>query len=66
MNLNPSAVNGSGAYFVEKGSTGEENQTMQVRRGTDLFGFCILTHDTNYVLPIAFSEPGLFLSFYLK
>lgn len=54
-------------YFLGEGSTGEENRTMQVRRSTDTcFGLCVLTHDTNYVPLLAFSESGLFLSFDLQ
>lgn len=67
VNLYPPAVNGSDVYFLKEDSTGEGNQTMQVRRGTDTyFGLCILTHDTNHMLLLAFSESGLFLSFDLQ
>ena len=64
----PPAVNGSDVYFLVEGNTGEGNRTVQVRKGTETyFGFCILTHDTvNYVLLLAFSESGLFLSFDLQ
>lgn len=67
MNLYPPAVHGSDVCFPEEGSTGEGNWTVWVRKGTDTyFGFCILTHDTNCVLLLAFSESGLFFSFYLQ
>lgn len=67
MDLYPPAVNGSDVCFLEEGSTAEGNWTMRVRKGTDIyFGFCILTRDINCVLLLAFSESGLFLSFYLQ
>lgn len=54
-------------YFWEEGGAGEENQTMQVTKCTDIyFGFCRLTHDTTSALLLAFLESELFLSFDLQ